>query len=110
MTVDELKPIVEAIMFVTADEPMTLKQLCGIFEGEAEDDVRGALEALEAEYERRGGGFELRRVAGGFRFATRPEHSEYIRRFRKQQPMALAWSPPNGRWKDWSPSSASPKT
>lgn len=88
MTIDELKPIIEAIVFVTADEPMTLKQLCDIFEGESQEDIRAALEALERECEENARGIELRRVAGGFRFATRPEHSEYIRRFRKHQPSA----------------------
>jgi segregation and condensation protein B len=88
MTVEELKPIIEAIVFITADDPMTLQQLCNIFEGEEENDVKAAVEELEREYDERKSGFELRRVAGGFRFATRPEYSEYIRRFRKQQPSA----------------------
>lgn len=88
MTVEELKPIVEAILFVTADEPLGLKQLVDIFEGEAEADVAAAVDALVSEYERRDGGMELRRVAGGLRFATRAHHSEYIRRFRRQQPSA----------------------
>jgi segregation and condensation protein B len=88
MTADELKPIIEAILFITADEPLTIKQLCEICDGESADDVRAAADALVEEYERRLGGFELRRVGGGLRFATRPEHSEYIRRFHKQQPSA----------------------
>jgi segregation and condensation protein B len=88
MTSDELKPMVEAVLFVAGEEPLTPKQLYDIFEGEAEADVRGALESLREEYQQRAGGIELRQVAGGYRFSTRPEHSEYIRRFRKRQPSA----------------------
>ena len=88
MTVEELKPLVEAILFVSADEPITHKRLVEIFEEEREADVIAALDELVREYEERKGGVDLRQVAGGYRFSTRPEHSEYIRRFRRQQPSA----------------------
>ncbi len=88
MTLEELKPLIEAILFVSADEPITSKRLFEIFEEETEADVVSALEALVAEYADRQGGVDLRQVAGGWRFSTRPEHSEYIRRFRRQQPSA----------------------
>jgi segregation and condensation protein B len=88
MTSEELKPIVEAILFATADEPITHKRLLEIFEEERETDITAALDDLVREYEAREGGIELRMVAGGYRFSTRPEHSEYIRRFRRQQPSA----------------------
>ena len=88
MTSDELKPIIESILFVAAEGPITIRQLLDILEGEQEADVRAAVESLAEEYRRRAGGIELRQVAGGYRFSTRPEHSEYIRRFRKQQPSA----------------------
>src|SRR4051812_41183267 len=88
MTSEELKPIVEAIIFVSAEEPITFKQLSDIFEEEAETDLRAALDTLEREYEGGERGFQLRRVAGGYRFSTRPDHSEYIRRFRRAQPSA----------------------
>jgi segregation and condensation protein B len=88
MTFDELKPVIEAILFVSGEEPLTLKQLFDILESERETDVREAVEALTREYQERAGGIELRQIAGGYRFSTRPEHSEYIRRFHKQQPSA----------------------
>jgi segregation and condensation protein B len=88
MTVEELKPLVEAILFVSADEPITHKRLVEIFEEEREADVVAALDELVREYGERNGGVDLRQVAGGYRFSTRPEHSEYIRRFRRQQPSA----------------------
>jgi segregation and condensation protein B len=88
MTVDELKPIIEAILFATADEPIPFKRIREILEDDTEESVREALAALMAEYDARSGGIELRQIAGGYRFSTRAEHSEYIRRFRKQQPSA----------------------
>jgi segregation and condensation protein B len=88
MTVDELKPIIEAILFATADEPIPFKRIREILEDDTEESVRDALAALMAEYDARAGGIELRQIAGGYRFSTRAEHSEYIRRFRKQQPSA----------------------
>ena len=88
MTVDELKPIIEAILFATADEPIPFKRIAEILPEEPEAAVREALEALSVDYDARAGGSELRQIAGGYRFSTRAEHSEYIRRFRKQQPSA----------------------
>ncbi len=48
---------------------------------EPQDAVRAALEALRAEYEASGRGFELREVAGGWRFYTRPEYAGVVERF-----------------------------
>ncbi len=88
MTVEEIKPLIEAVLFVSADEPITQKRLIEIFDEEREIDVTAALEELVREYDEKKGGVDLRMVAGGYRFSTRPEHSEYIRRFRRQQPSA----------------------
>jgi len=85
MTVEELKPLVEAILFVSADEPITHKRLVEIFEEEREADVIAALDELVREYEERKGGVDLRQVAGGYRFSTRPEHSESVHRWRRRQ-------------------------
>ena len=87
MTVDELKPIIEALIYVS-EEPITLKQLAAILEGEATDDIQAAVEQLSAEFNSRSGGLELRQLAGGYRITTRPELSEYVRRYLKSQPSA----------------------
>src|SRR5688500_12609435 len=88
MTSEELKPIIEAILFVSADEPLQFKQLLGILDGEEEADIQTALDALVEDYAKAERGVELRLVAGGYRLSTRPELSEYIRRFRRHQPSA----------------------
>jgi segregation and condensation protein B len=87
MTVEELKPIVESLIYVS-EEPITVKQLAAILEGESVDDIQTATEQLAEEFNGRNGGLELRHLAGGYRITTRPEHSEYVRRYLKSQPSA----------------------
>jgi segregation and condensation protein B len=86
-TGDEIKPAIEAILFV-ADEPMPFKQLCKILGDVSEGDVRSALDELIAEYDARAGGLEIREIAGGWRISTRPQHHEFIRKYLKSRPSA----------------------
>ena len=87
MTVEELKPILESLIFVS-EEPISAKQLGSLLESESIDDVEAACEKLVDEFNARGGGLEMRRLAGGYRITTRPEFSEYVRRYLKSQPSA----------------------
>lgn len=87
MSIDELKPIIEALIYVS-EEPITLKQLAAILEGESADDIQTAVDQLSAEFNSRGGGLEMRQLAGGYRITTRLELSEYVRRYLKSQPSA----------------------
>ncbi|HEY7911191.1 MAG TPA: SMC-Scp complex subunit ScpB [Blastocatellia bacterium] len=87
MTIEELKPIIEALVFVS-EEPLGVKQLTALLEGEKAEDVETAAEQLCEEFNERNEGLEMRRLAGGYRITTRPEHSEYVRRYLKSQPSA----------------------
>jgi segregation and condensation protein B len=87
MTVEELKPIIESLIYVS-EEPISAKQLAAILEGESIDDIQTATDQLAEEFNARGGGLELRQLAGGYRITTRPEFSEYVRRYLKSQPSA----------------------
>jgi segregation and condensation protein B len=87
MTIDELKPIIESLIFVS-EEPISAKQLGSLLEGEDIKDIESAAEQLLEEFNGRGGGLELRRLAGGYRITTRPELNEYVRRYLKSQPSA----------------------
>lgn len=86
-TREELKPAIEAILFV-ADEPLPFKHLCKVLGEVSEDDVRAALEELVAEYDARGSGLEFREIAGGWRISTRPQNHEFIRKYLKSRPSA----------------------
>jgi segregation and condensation protein B len=87
MTIDELTPVIEALVFVS-EEPLTVKKLATILDGEPDDQIKAACEQLMEEYNKRGGGTEIRRISGGYRLSTRAELSEYVRRFLKSQPSA----------------------
>jgi segregation and condensation protein B len=86
-TRDELKPVIEALLFV-ADEPLPFKQLCKILGHVSEEDVMWALNELVADYEQRGSGLEAREIAGGWRISTRPQYHEFIRKYLKSRPSA----------------------
>ena len=75
---DELKPIVEALIFASPD-PLTPKMLFKLLESEPREDVEAAVASLKQDYERPGG-LQLVEVAGGYQILTRPELHEWVRR------------------------------
>ena len=75
---DELKPIIEALIFASPD-PLALKTLLRLLDGEPPEDVERALDALQADYDERGG-LQMVQVAGGYQICTRPEFHEWVRR------------------------------
>jgi len=75
----ELRPALEAVLMV-ADQPLdhvTLASAVGYPPGE----VSAALAALAEEYAEQGRGFDLRNVAGGWRYYTREEYAGVVERF-----------------------------
>ena len=86
---DELKPIIEALIFASPD-PLTPKTLFRLLDGEPQEDVERALDALRVEYAERGG-LQMVQVAGGFQICTRPELHEWVRRlFHKHSKQRLS--------------------
>ena len=79
MAVAELRPALEAIMMVS-DEPLDKVRLASVV-GHPVSEVEAALEALAAEYAEQGRGFELRSVAGGWRFYSRPDLADVVESF-----------------------------
>jgi segregation and condensation protein B len=75
----ELKGALEAILLVV-DEPVSEIMLAQIIEQPTER-VAAALAELAGEYEADQRGFELRAVAGGWRFYTRTAYATYVERF-----------------------------
>ena len=71
-----LWPALEAILLV-ADEPVPVNVLAQVLEVHT-DDVAAALGALAEYYSSQGRGFDLREVAGGYRFATSPLAREVV--------------------------------
>ena len=83
----ELKNIVEAALMV-ADDPLSVNNLSALFKADPmppdRDDIRQALNALQADYADRG--VELKEVAGGFRFQARTEVAEWVNRLFDEKP------------------------
>jgi len=75
----ELRPALEAVLMV-ADQPLDHLTLASAV-GHPPEEVRQALAELAAEYAEQGRGFDLRNVAGGWRYYTREELSVVVERF-----------------------------
>ena len=82
----EMMAIIEALIFVS-EEPLSVKALADVLK-EDRGWIETAVEALAEEFNGRNGGLFLREVAGGWQFATRPEHHEHVRAFLKSRPSA----------------------
>lgn len=82
MSDDELPPLraaIEAILLVV-DEPIAEVTLAQVLE-RPRDEVEAVLRELAAEYTEQGRGFDLREVAGGWRFYTRDTCAAVVERF-----------------------------
>jgi len=81
ITPQELRSAIEAIIYV-ADEPATLEQIARALEIE-KSEIRSALDELVASYAAEDRGVEIRKVAGGWRFYTKAQHHDVVRKFIK---------------------------
>src|SRR4051794_35771589 len=75
----DLRPALEAVLMV-ADQPLDHLTLAAAV-GHPPERVRDALAALAEEYADQRRGFDLRNVAGGWRFFTREELAPVVERF-----------------------------
>jgi len=75
----ELRPALEAVLMV-ADQPLDHLTLATAV-GHPPAEVAEALEALSREYDEQGRGFDLRNVAGGWRYYTREDVAPVVERF-----------------------------
>ncbi len=89
MTPEEIQSALEAIIYV-ADEPATLDQIAKAL-GIEKPEARAALDFLVAGYQTDSRGIEVRKVAGGWKFFTKPQHHDVVRKFIKsiQPPLRL---------------------
>jgi segregation and condensation protein B len=74
-----LRASLEAILLV-ADEPVPVVLLAQVLE-RPRHDVAAELHELAAAYTAEGRGFELREIAGGWRFYTREDCAQLVERF-----------------------------
>ena len=74
-----LRPSLEAVLMV-ADQPLDAVSLATAV-GHPGEDVVAALQLLAEEYAEQDRGFELRHVAGGWRYYTREEYAHVVESF-----------------------------
>jgi segregation and condensation protein B len=87
MEFKQLKNIVEAAL-LAADRPLTADQLLKLFEDDqqipSKDDVKKAISELEQDCADHG--YELMKIASGYRYQTRVEIQEWVSRLRVEKP------------------------
>src|SRR2546422_1751682 len=88
-----LKALIEAIIYV-APEPVTLDAIIKSLEGEERERVKAKLQELMDDYERAEHGIQIRRVAGGYKFSSKPECHEGLRKFVKSLKPPIRLSKP----------------
>jgi len=79
VAVAELRPSLEALLMI-ADQPLDETTLATAV-GHPVAEVTRALAELAGEYDEQGRGFELRQVAGGWRYYTRDEFAPVVETF-----------------------------
>jgi segregation and condensation protein B len=77
----ELKGALEAVIYA-ADEPASIDQMATAI-GADKAELKAALEELIASYAADERGLEIRKVAGGYKFYTKAQHHDAVRRFIK---------------------------
>ncbi|MGH9928770.1 MAG: SMC-Scp complex subunit ScpB [Pyrinomonadaceae bacterium] len=82
----ERRGVIEALIFVS-EEPLSAKIIAEVLR-EDREVIEVAAQELAKEFNGRNGGLQLREVAGGWQFATRPEYHEHVRAFLKSRPSA----------------------
>jgi len=94
MLTDEiLKALIEGIIYV-APEPVTLDGILKVLEGEERERVKAKLEELMADYEQGSHGIQIRQVANGYKFSTKVEHHEILRKYVKSLKPPIRLSKP----------------
>ncbi len=81
--IEEIKPIVEALLF-SAEEPLSSKKICNIIDDVDAALIKEAITLLQQEYNQQGRAFQIEEIAGGFQLYTLPEYHEWISKLRKK--------------------------
>jgi segregation and condensation protein B len=86
MEICEVKKILEALLFVS-EKPLSLKELKGIIKADVADisNLEGILKELKDEYVNLNKPYEIKFVADGWTFATKPEYYPWIKKLLKEK-------------------------
>ncbi len=76
---ENLKPILESLIFISV-EPLTLAKMRSVLPDLTEDEIKQAVEELQAWYDSADRGIRLVSTAGGYQFATKSSFDPEVRR------------------------------
>jgi segregation and condensation protein B len=93
LTDETLKALLEGIIYI-APEPVTLDGMLRVLEGEERERVKAKLDELLADYEQNTHGIQIRQVANGYKFSTKAEHHETLRKYVKSLKPPIRLSKP----------------
>ncbi|MFH2070563.1 MAG: SMC-Scp complex subunit ScpB [Elusimicrobiota bacterium] len=81
----DIGKILETLFFIT-DQPVSVEQLKDIFDGQvSEETLKEVISCIKQEYADRDSPIELREVADGFQFSTKPAFSQWVRKLFKDR-------------------------
>ncbi len=81
----DARNIVEALLFIT-EQPVAPKAFMELFDQEFPlTEIQAMIDEISNEYKERASSLELREIAGGWQFSTRPEFGPWIRKLFKDR-------------------------
>jgi len=83
-TADEIKRIVEALLFASPT-PLAPKRIVKSIGDADVRAVRKAIETLTKEYDEQARSFQVQEVADGYQIRTRPEYSEWVQALKRER-------------------------
>jgi segregation and condensation protein B len=84
----ELKGLIEALIFAS-DAPLTADKIKQIIENITKKEIEEIISDLHKDYEQPEHGFQLREVANGYQFRTKPAFASWLKRLKKTKPFRL---------------------
>lgn len=84
MNYQELKSIIEGLLFLAGEEGISPKQLAEVTD-QRQDLLVEALQDMKSSFENQGRGLQIVQIAGNYQLATLPQHAPYFEK--------LAYSP-----------------
>ena len=86
MEIKDIKKIIEALLFVS-DKPLLTREIKAVIKDDLSEDVKveNILKEMQQEYIQLDRAFELKFVANGWTFSTKPQYSSWIKKLLKEK-------------------------
>ena len=86
MEINDIKKIIEALLFVS-DKPLLNREIKAVIKEDLPENVKieDIMQEMQQEYVQLNRAYELKFVADGWTFATKPEYSNWIKKLLKEK-------------------------